>query len=112
MERSEIIGKWSFNAAFEDDLSNDKQLHFNEDGTGCVVGGVEVVLNYEWQVSDDGSDILIGKNTTPDGEPCGKKELMASGAELGTESLPRGEFMVLNFSKFSLPFGLRKFAKL
>ena len=112
MKKSEIIGKWSFNAAFEEDLSNDKQLHFYENGTGCVVGGTEVVLNYEWAISKDGSDIIIGNNTTPDGEPCGKRELMESGATLSTESLPRGEFKVLNFTKFSLPFGLRKFSKI
>lgn len=112
MDRVEIIGKWSFNVAFEENFLNDKQLHFHENGTGCVVGGDEIVLNYEWGISEDGADILIGNNTTPDGKPCGKRKLMESGAILSTEALPRGEFMVLNFTKFSLPFGLRKFAKL
>ncbi len=65
MDRAEIIGKWSFNAAFEEDLSNDKQLHFHENGTGCVVGGDEIVLNYEWAISEDGTDILIAVITLP-----------------------------------------------
>ena len=112
MDQSEIVGKWSFNVGFEEDLSNDKQLHFKEDGTGCVVGGNEVILNYKWGITDDGNDILIGNNTTPNGEPCGNGKLMESGATLSTESLPRGKFKVLNFTKFSLPFGLRKFAKI
>jgi hypothetical protein len=112
MDRIDIIGKWSFNAAFEKDLSNDKQLHFHEDGTGNIVGGFEVVLNYDWEISEDGNDVLIGNNSLPDGKPCGKRELMESGATLIEETLPMGEFQVINFSKFSLPFGLRKFAKI
>lgn len=112
MDRSEIIGKWSFNVVSDEDLSNDKQLYFHEDGTGNVIGGNEVVLNFEWAITDQGDDILMGNYRLPDGSPCGKRELMESGAVLTTESLPMGKFQVLNFSKFSLPFGLRKFAKL
>ena len=112
MDRSEIIGKWSFNAGFEEDLTNDKQLHFNENGTGRVIAGTEVVLNYEWAISENGNDILMGNNANPNGEPCGKRVLMESGASLSNETLPLGEFRVLSFTKFSLPFGLRKFAKL
>jgi hypothetical protein len=112
MDRSEIIGKWSFNTAFEEDISNDKQLQFYENGTGSVVVGAEVALSYEWAIAEDGNDILIGNNTTPEGEPCGKRGLMISGATLSTEVFPKGEFKILSFTKFSLPFGIRKFVKL
>ena len=112
MKKAEVVGLWSFNGGHETDLDNDKRLEFRGNATGTISGGDEVLVNFEWSIDPENNDILIGKSSLHSGVPIGKQELMGTGACLRIENLPLGEFLVLEFEKFSLPFGMRKFSKI
>ncbi|MCO7224110.1 hypothetical protein [Pleionea sp. CnH1-48] len=111
MQKTDIVGKWSFDAGHKKNLSNDKQLHFNKDASGSVLSASEVMFHFEWAISENSDELLMGNHSSPAGKPMGKRELMACGAALSEEQLPMGKFQVLSFSQFSLPFGLKRFVK-
>ncbi len=53
MDKTEIMGIWSYNTLHKMDLSTDKQLHFREGGSGSIVCSNEIILNFEWDISEN-----------------------------------------------------------
>lgn len=112
MTKEGITGVWSFNAPYEEDLSRDTQIWFLPDGCGSITHwGIEV-LRFSWYLPDDGAEaIVMGRLVTPDGKPV-RERFLHEECCITDQSLPRGQFKVLAFKHFSVPFGMSKFGKL
>ncbi len=101
MTDADLVGRWSRDLGYEDDLSLDVQVLFRHDRSGLVTASDEKI-EFTWSLGAQSQlRITVGDHRQ------GPHQL-----KISVTDLPKGRFAVLSTDPPLLPFGLRQLTKL